>query len=173
MKLLVFLFLMFSGAALMFSGAASAEVIPGFGGTKNQPIKITSEELAIDQLAKEALFSGKVKASQADISITALRMSIIYKKGDDGLAPKFLYASGNVVLTGAARKGKSPPVARGDLAEYNIETKKLILTGKVRLTQEGQVINGQSLSVDIVSGFSQLDSTKDGQAGRIKGTFKR
>ena len=161
-------------AAMVFvAAAASAEIIPGFGGAKNQPITISSEELAIDQLAKQALFSGKVKLSQADIVITALRMSVIYEQGDKGIEPKFLYALGDVVLTGVSKAGQPAPQAQGELAEYNIKTKKLILTGKVRLTRAKQVFKGQSLTVDVVSGLSQLDSVKGGKDGRIRGIFQR
>jgi lipopolysaccharide export system protein LptA len=167
MRQVLFLMIVF------FFSSVGAEMIPGFGGTKNQPIKITAEELAIDQNAKQALFSGKVKAAQADITMTSLRMSLIYDDKKQKMEPKFIYASGDVALVGVAKQGKSAPVARSRLAEYNMETKKLILIGGVVLERDGQVLHGQSLTVDLVSGLSQFDSTKAGKAGRIRGVFTK
>lgn len=165
-------FVVLSLLVIQTQSVSSNEVIPGFGGVKNKPVRITSEELTIDQVAKQALFSGNAKAVQEDLTISSRRMNVLYRN-KNGRLFKFLYASGDVVLIGKAQNGKPPPTAKGDLAEYNMETKKLILTGKVVLENSGQILRGQSLTIDLVSGTSQLDSVKKGKAGRVRGIFKK
>lgn len=170
----------FALAFVFFAVAAVAttpktkQLISGFGGGGVQPIQINSEELTIDQKAKQALFSGKATARQGKLSITALRMSVHYGQGADGrFSPKFLYASGDVLLTGKAKAGNPPPIAQAHLAEYNMETKKLILIGDVVLKQDRQTLKGQSLTIDLVSGLSRLDSVQAGKTGRIRGVFRK
>ena len=150
----------------------AAEVIPGFGGDRDQPITIQSEELAIDRAAAQALFSGGVEAKQSGLTIKSRRMNLIYRAEPD-VRIKFLYASGDVWLIGRAQPGKTPPIARGQLAEYNVETSTLILSDDVALERDGHIVTGQSLTIDMASGESRLDSTEKGKPGRVRGLIQR
>ena len=158
---------------LIFSASlARAEIIPGFGGNRTQPIAIRAEELAIDHKALQAVFSGDVKAEQSGFVISSRHMNVLYKAKPD-LRIRFLYASGNVRLKGQSVGGQPAPVARGDFAEYNISTHVLILTGKIILERNGQIVTGQSLVIDLKNGQSRLDSLVKGRQGRVRGLFKK
>ena len=158
-------------AMLFFVASARAEIVPGFGGNKNTPITINAEELSVDRTAGQAIFSGQVEAVQSGQRLQSRYMNVIYDP--DSADIQFLYASGNIRFIGRPQPGKAAPRAKGELAEYNVATQKLILSGKVELNRGGHIVRGQSLVIDLKTGQSLMDSTRKGQPGRVRGLFKR
>jgi len=57
--------------------------------------------------------------------------------------------------------------AKGDLAEYDVETGKIVMTGAVTLTPGGNVVKGASLTIDLNTGRGAID----GGGGRVKSVF--
>ena len=161
----------FVAAQLFFAASAHAEIVPGFGGNKNTPITINAEELSVDRTAGQAIFSGQVEAVQSGQKLKARHMNVIYDP--DSADIQFLYASGNILFVGRPRPGKPTPRAKGELAEYNVATQKLILSGKVVLYRAGHIVKGQSLVINLKTGQSLMDSTQKGLPGRVRGLFKR
>ncbi len=164
-------FFAFSAMIMISAQPLCAEVIPGFGSSGNAPIRINAEELSVDRKAGHAIFSGQVEAVQSGQKLQARHMNVIYDPDKNDI--RFLYASGDVRFTGRRQSGAATPRAQSELAEYNIATRKLILSGKVVLKRGAHIIKGQSLVIDLVTGQSIMDSTQKGLPGRVRGLFKR
>ncbi len=167
------IFILFTAfvVAMFAAASVSAEIIPGFGGSSDAPITVNAEELAIDRKVGQAIFSGQVEARQSGQRLTARHMNVIYDPEKADI--QFLYASGDVQFIGRPQSDATTPSARGELAEYNVATKKLILSGKVVLERGEHIIKGQSLVIDLITGQSLMDSTQKGLPGRVRGLFKR
>jgi lipopolysaccharide export system protein LptA len=77
---------------------------------------------------------------------------------------KRLEARGSVVVT------QKEQTATGDLGIFDMRTNTVTLTGNVVMTQGHNVLRGDKLVVDLTSGVSKVESSKNG-AGRVQGLF--
>jgi lipopolysaccharide export system protein LptA len=141
------------------------------------PIEITADSLEVVQDRKIATFAGKVDAVQGDLVLTADQLRVHY--GDEaGAAPgppgmgsiRRIEAEGNVFLSSPRE------TAQGDSGVYDVTANQLTMEGAVVLTQGENVIRGQRLEVDLVSGrsrmFAAVPSTEGGEAPqRVRALF--
>jgi lipopolysaccharide export system protein LptA len=74
-------------------------------------------------------------------------------------------AQGNVVITTAREK------VYGDKGTYNVPAQKAVLTGKVRIYQGKNWLEGTRAEVDMKTGISQLFAETRAEGGRVKGVF--
>jgi lipopolysaccharide export system protein LptA len=111
---------------------------------KEEPIHITAERLEADNNAKTIIFSGSVRAVQADIVMTCDTMTVTYtdsgkeKVKEQGSIRKIV-ARGNVVITQKNRK------ITGEQAEYLANKREIIITGKPEATEGPNVIRGSRI----------------------------
>jgi lipopolysaccharide export system protein LptA len=141
------------------------------------PIEITADSLEVVQDRKIATFTGNVDAVQGDLVLTADQLRVHY--GDEaGAAPgppgtgsiRRIEAEGNVFLSSPRE------TAQGDTGVYDVAANQLTMEGAVVLTQGENVIRGQRLEVDLVSGrsrlFAAVPSTEGGKAPqRVRALF--
>jgi lipopolysaccharide export system protein LptA len=141
------------------------------------PIEITADSLEVVQDRKIATFAGNVDAVQGDLVLSADQLRVHY--GDDANAApgppgmgsiRRIEADGNVFLSSPRE------TAQGDAGVYDVASNRLTLEGAVVLTQEENVIRGQRLEIDLVSGRSQVfaavPSTEGGTAPqRVRALF--
>jgi lipopolysaccharide export system protein LptA len=141
------------------------------------PIEITADSLEVVQDRKIATFAGNVDAVQGDLVLSADQLRVHY--GDDANAApgppgmgsiRRIEADGNVFLSSQRE------TAQGDAGVYDVASNRLTLEGAVVLTQEENVIRGQRLEIDLVSGRSQVfaavPSTEGGTAPqRVRALF--
>jgi lipopolysaccharide export system protein LptA len=141
------------------------------------PIEITADSLEVVQDRKIATFTGNVDAVQGDLVLSADQLRVHY--GDDANAApgppgmgsiRRIEADGNVFLSSPRE------TAQGDAGVYDVASNRLTLEGAVVLTQEENVIRGQRLEIDLVSGRSQVfaavPSTEGGTAPqRVRALF--
>lgn len=172
---------LFGGILLGFflTGTALAQETSPFGGFKHdrtQPIEITSDALEVRQAENLAIFSGDVIAGQGTLRVNSDVLEVTYEGQDDGSpdttsasesddgtgAIKFMVAKGNVFVSNGAE------TAQGNRAEYDVDAGKISMTGKVVLTQGGNVISGETLTIDTVSGQGRIEA---GGGGRVKSIF--
>lgn len=116
----------------------------------NLPIKIKSNELSADNKGKTAVFTGKVVATQGDITILADKLSINYgvKKGEvekitadgnvriiqenrTGIAAHAVYESkaGRMTLTGNPKVMQGLDTISGGIITYYIDEDRSVVTG--------------------------------------------
>jgi lipopolysaccharide export system protein LptA len=141
------------------------------------PIEITADSLEVLRNQQIATFTGDVDAVQGDMVLSADLLRVHY--GDDGgeaagLAGansiRRIEAEGNVFLSSPRE------TAQGDAGVYDVASNQVTMEGAVVLTRDDNVIRGQRLEIDLVSGRSQVfaavPSTEGGAAPqRVRALF--
>jgi lipopolysaccharide export system protein LptA len=169
-------------AALLISGAAAAQgshpgeggLLPGaHGQDQNQPIQIDAKSLEVHDKSKTATFSGDVKVVQGDTTMTCKLLVVFYghelgiagagtkpaagAKGAPGAVPdaqniKRIEAHGGVTVV------SKDQTASGDLGVYDLPAKTITLSGNVVVTQGKNVIHGERVIVNTVTGDAHVES---------------
>lgn len=130
----------------LFPGAASAQAT-GFGSAQDigLPVEVTAQQLSVDQKTGKATFSGNVLVGQGAMRLAADRVTVTYATGDQRKI-SVLNADGNVTMV------SGPDAAEAQAATYNVESGNVVLTGNVLLTQAGNVLAGDRVTVDLATG---------------------
>src|SRR5476649_1447262 len=177
-------------AALVFSSAGlhaqpskgPPNALQGFSQNRDQPVRIEVATLEVRNKDQVATFSGNVKVTQGDTVMRCKSLLVFYEQnGDDAdkgktmqaATPgpggqqkiKRLEASGSVVVT------QKDQTATGSLGVFDMRTNTVDLTGDVVMTQGQNMLRGERLVVDLTSGVSRVESSKNGQ-GRVQGLFQ-
>lgn len=140
---------------LLATPARSLSAGAGFQHDAEQAIEVVSDSLEVAKDQGTAIFQGNVTATQGSLGLSADTLNVKYRQSDQsaetGSPFSRIDAVGNVVLTSPDEK------ATGDWAVYEVDTKTVTLGGAVVLTRGGNVINGQRLVIDLVTGRSKVD----------------
>ncbi|WP_231711291.1 LptA/OstA family protein [Xanthobacter dioxanivorans] len=137
--------------------------LQGFAKNRDQPVRINADSLEVRDKDKVAVFSGNVVVIQGDTTMRSKDL-LVYYDGSVGGAPqggdqpvqkgqiRKLEATGGVVV-----KTKEQ-TASGDSGTFEMKSNTVTLVGKpVVLTQGPNVIRGQKLVVDLVTGVSKFE----------------
>lgn len=138
----------------------------------NAPVDVASERLDVDDHAKQAVFTGDVKAQQAGFNLSSSELIATYAgaagfgvKSNDAkaaaaAAPKDepakltrLQAKKNVEVT-----SKDGQKATGDWADYDTKANTVTLGGNVVMTQGKNIVRGTKLVIDMTSGESVIST---------------
>lgn len=127
------------------------------------PIDVDADRLDVDDHAKLAIFRGDVRAVQGDFVVRTSELRASYT-GAAGLAEQInpeekkapaqitkIEARGKVIVT--SKNGQN---ATGDWADFNVKDNQVILGGDVILTQEKNVVRGNRLIIDMITGQSVI-----------------
>lgn len=128
-----------------------------FGGLRanpEAPVEVSADKFEVDNQTGLAVFSGEVVVIQADMRLSAARLDVEYVAGDQSKI-KTLRASGGVTMATLQE------AAEAREAVYDVGAGTLVLSGDVMLTQGGNVLTGNTLNVNLVTGKGQMD-------GRVK-----
>jgi lipopolysaccharide export system protein LptA len=148
-------------------GIAQAAPSPVMGKhDANQPINVSSDHFTAEKspaagnMAPAVLtYSGNVVITQGEIRMRAndVKINVI------GGKPDKIYANGNVVVNSASG------VATGDNGVYDVSPRLVTLTGHVVLTKEKNVMRGQRLTVNLVTGVANLGAGGAAATGTAAG----
>ncbi len=110
---------------------------------------------------------GAPKATKGDDTLTADAMSAWFTKDETGkMTADKITAKGHVVITTPTE------TATGDDGVYDVTAQKAVLTGKVRILQDKNWLEGTRADVDMVTGISRLSGEGNAATeGRVTGTF--
>ncbi|MBI3441941.1 MAG: ostA-like family protein [Proteobacteria bacterium] len=110
---------------------------------------------------------GNATASHDDDILTADRLDAFFSKQDgDQMKISKVTATGNVTIKTAKE------TVTGDAGVYDIPTQKAVLTGKVRIRQGENWLEGTRANIDMATGISQLLGSGNAETeGRVKGVF--
>ncbi len=154
---------------------ASSSIFPGAQGQKqnNLPVQIDAKALEVQDKKKTATFSGNVKVVQGDTTMTCRTLVVFYgqEMGLAGDAPvvkthstagavpnaqniRRIEAHGDVLVVSKDQN------ATGDLGVYDLPAKTITLTGNVVLTQGKNVMHGDRLIVDTVTGNAHVEGAQ-------------
>lgn len=140
-----------------------------------KPVEVASDTLEVLQNEQKAIFVGNVIATQGNIKMRAERMVVFYRETPKAagataapMGAKGIHrieAHGNVIFTTPTE------TAQGNQAIYNVDTETVDLVGNVTLTRDKNVLKGTSLSYNMATGRSILNSTSGATGGRVRGLF--
>lgn len=139
-------------ALILAAGPALAQNV-AFGGLRadvSAPVEVASDHLSVNQSDGSAEFTGNVVIGQGEMRLSADSVTVVYAAGGQTRI-RSLQASGNVTLV------SGPDAAEAAAALYEVETGRVTLTGDVVLTQGGNVLTGDRMTVDLDTGTAQVD----------------
>jgi lipopolysaccharide export system protein LptA len=148
---------------------------------KDQPVQIEAATLEVHDKAKTATFSGNVRVVQGDTTMKCQSLVVFYGQevgiGSNNGTPVTTTKSTPGMPQGAqnirrieARGGVTVITkdqnASGDLGIYDLKTKTITLSGNVVVSQGQNVIHGEKVVVDMVTGNARVESgSSNGGAG--------
>lgn len=172
---------MIRGLALLPIGfpLALAASAPAHAQTRHDssaPIDFAADHIELQDRANRVMLTGNVRITQAEMTLTAARMTVAYTGEITNGSPQVsrLDAAGGVTVT---RPDQS---ARSQYAVYDLNRRVITMVGGVTLRQGANTVSGGRLSIDLDTGRATIDgsgvggSTTPGtqsQGGRVTGRF--
>ena len=153
--------------------------LQGFSQNRDQPVHIEAATLEVRDKDKVATFSGDVKVQQGDTGLRCKSLVVFYEQDNKDGTPapntmpaadagpggqqriKRLEAKGGVVVT------QKEQTATGELGIFDMKTNTVTLSGNVIMTQGKNILRGDKLIVDLTSGVSKVESSKNAN-GRVQ-----
>ena len=130
-----------------------------------KPIEIQADSMEWNKQLGQAIATGNAKAIQDQTTIKANKIIAVLNE-DNNQQIKELKAIGKVVFL------KDKQLATGDQATYYINEDKVIITGNVELKRDGNIIKGEKLIIDFLSGLSKMESSGKNQKVKMKYTIE-
>lgn len=137
----------------------------------SEPIEITSDALEIEQKRGLAIFTGSVVASQGNLILRAEVVTVYY--GDylgDQRGESLQGQISRIEASGDVFFSTLDETARSENGIYNVEGKKITLSGGVILTRRDNVLRGELLELDLTTGRSKLYGGQK-RSDRVKALF--
>lgn len=149
-------------------GPAASQTSALKGHNSNAPVDVAADRIEVQDRADRAIFSGNVVVRQAELTLTAARLTVAYSSGG-GVELRRIDATGGVTV-------RSPSeTARGNVGIYDLDRRIITLIGDVSLVQRDAKVNGGRLTIDLDSGRAVMDGGgppgTSSQGGRVTGTF--
>lgn len=148
-----------------------------FGSGSKEPISVEADHLEVFDKEKRAVYSGNVVVVQGESTMKSGKMIVFYaNEGQDGTngqpaqnaAPAL--GNGNSLRRLETYEGTTivskDQIAVGNQGVYDKETNRMILTGNVALTQNGNVTKGEKLVYDLNTGVAVVEAAPN--SGRVK-----
>lgn len=140
------------------------------------PIDFAADHIELQDKANRAILSGNVRITQAEMVLTAARVTVAYsgKVTDGSPQASRIDASGGVTVTRPDQR------ASGSYGVYDVGRRTVIMLGGVRLTQGANTVNGSRLTINLDTGKAVIDgggavsSGANGtttSGGRVTGRF--
>ncbi len=142
------------------AGAQTAAI--GFGGgdfDTSASVEVAAESLQVDQATGRATLPGDVVIAQGDLRLSADVVTVDYATTGGTRTIERLNASGNVIIVAGA------DAAEGQEAVYTLGTSDILLSGDVVVTQAGNTLAGDRLSINLQSGAGTV-------TGRVRTTLQ-
>jgi lipopolysaccharide export system protein LptA len=162
--------------------AAAPSPFQGMSQNTDQPVQIEAATLEVRDKNKTATFSGNVQVTQGDTTMKCASLIVFYGQevgiGADAPAATAVTTTKSTpgMPNGAqnirrieARGGVTVITkdqnASGDLGIYDLKTKTITLSGNVVVSQGQNVIHGERVVVDMVTGNARVESAGSGASG--------
>jgi lipopolysaccharide export system protein LptA len=151
------------------------------GQNNDQPVQIEAASLEVHDKSKTATFTGNVQVVQGDTTMKCQSLVVFYGK-EVGIAqtepkqtaampgPKGAQDIRRIEAHGGVTVVTKDQNASGDLGVYDLQAKTITLTGNVIVSQGQNVIHGERVVVDTVSGNARVESSEGGGTvpGRVR-----
>jgi lipopolysaccharide export system protein LptA len=162
------------GAMLLGAGGLSAQIATSHN--SNAPVNYSADRIEMQDRNNRIVLSGDVDITQADLRLRAARVTVNYTN-NGSLKIQRMIANGSVYVTRGTQS------ARGDAAVYDLMQRVITMAGNVTLNQNGDVLNGGRVVMNLDTGISSVDGrnaaaapagstgASSGKGGRVSGTF--
>ena len=149
---------------------------------KDEPVQIEAASLEVHDKSKTATFSGNVQVVQGDTTMKCQSLIVFYGR-EVGIAQNGPKQQASVVpgqkgaqdirrieAHGSVTVVTKDQNASGDLAVYDLQAKTITLTGNVVVSQGQNVIHGEKVIVNTVTGNASVESNEGGGTtpGRVR-----
>ncbi len=161
-----------AGAALAAPASTSTgmpNALQGFSQNRGQPVQIEAASLEVRDKSGVATFSGNVKVVQGDTTMRCATLVVYYESSNSKGTMRSatpgpggrqqisrLEAKGKVVVT------KLDQTATGDTGQFDMKANTVTLLGNVVVSQGQNVMRGDRLVVDLTTGVSRVESSRQG-----------
>ncbi|MBM2575624.1 lipopolysaccharide transport periplasmic protein LptA [Jannaschia sp. Os4] len=149
--------------ALLAAPALAQTAAVGFGAgqfDRGAPVEVAADSLEVDQASGQAVLTGNVVVSQDEMRLSADRVEVFYATPEGGERQiDRIEATGDVVIVAG------DDAAEGASATYRLGSGTIDMAGDVLVTQDGAVLAGDRLSVDLDSGAGTV-------TGRVRTTLQ-
>lgn len=153
-----------TAVALAFAGNGdSARAQALINHDSNAPVDFSADSIEVQSRADRVVIAGHVVVQQAGLTLTAARMTVAYTDGG-GVDVHRIDAVGGVTVT------KGTDRATGDSAIYDLDRRIITMLGNVRLTQNGNQLQGGRMVIDLNSGRANVDGRATGGTAGAPGT---
>lgn len=130
------------------------------------PIEITADSLEVLQAQETATFTGNVDAVQGDMVLSADQLRVHYQgNGDSAPATEGASSIRRIEAEGNVFMSSPRETAQGEAGVYDVQSSQVTIEGSVVLTQGDNVIRGDRLEIDLVSGRSRMLAAVPSSAG--------
>jgi lipopolysaccharide export system protein LptA len=148
------------------------------GQNQDLPVQIDAATLEVRDKNKMATFSGNVHVVQGDTTMKCQTLVVFYgqevgiaQNGNEPKAPaagmpKNAQNIRKIEARGGVTVITKDQNASGDLGVYDLQSKTITLTGNVVVSQGQNVIHGERVVVDTVTGNARVESSESASTGR-------
>jgi lipopolysaccharide export system protein LptA len=130
----------------------------------NEEATVISEKLMVDQQQNTATFTGKVVLRQTN-SVTKADKMIFYYVPESKEINK-IQTFGNVYII------KDTQIAKADQGEYLVKEKTIELVGGVSLKNDDNIIKGDRLIYNTITGMGKIIPTLNSDNSQVKAILK-
>ncbi len=158
--------------AALIAIPASGQMLRGHNA--KAPVDFDADRIEVQDRSDRVVASGNVRVRQSGMTLSTARMTVAYTRGGGNVDIERIDAAGGVVV----QSGND--TARGDFAIYDLNRRLITMVGGVSLTQNGNVLRGGRLLIDLNSGRAVVDGSSVGgtaagtqaaPGGRVSGRF--
>lgn len=163
--------------AVLAAVPASAQMLRGHNA--KAAVDFDADRIEVQDRSDRVVLAGNVKVRQAGMTLDTARLTVAYTRGGGNVDVERLDAAGGVVV----RSGTD--TARGNFAIYDLNRRLITMVGGVELNQNGNIVRGGRLLIDLTSGRAVVDgsgvggsaipgpggTTTPARGGRVSGSF--
>ncbi|MEJ5299983.1 MAG: lipopolysaccharide transport periplasmic protein LptA [Thermodesulforhabdaceae bacterium] len=128
----------------------------------DSPIQLNSDRMVFDEKKRVVVFEGHVVVRRDDVTITADRLYIYGKQGEQVVMDKPLGEQlDRIELEGSVRIVQGTKVASSDKAIYYVGPQKVLLVGNPVVAQGQDRISGQMITIYLKEGRSVVEGGQE------------
>lgn len=170
--------LLASLAALVTTAGLAGSAMGQSRHNTNAPIDFAAQSIELQDRANRAILSGGVRITQANMTLTAARVTVSYTGQviDGSPSVSRFDASGGVTVT------RPDQTARAQYGVYDLNRRVITMLGGVTLTQGGNTVSGGRMTINLDTGRASIDGSGVGttrapdgsvvrSGGRVTGRF--
>lgn len=123
-----------------------------------EPISIAADQMVSQERKNVVVFKGSVDASQGDLVIKSDKMTVYYsEKNNDAAVDKSSQVK-KLICTGKVKITQGDWLGTGERMDYFAKERKVILSGNAKAFQGGNMVTGKTITYFLDEGRSIVDN---------------